>query len=277
MILSFHPIIEADRNIICAGREPNDADLAAIQQAQAIILPQGCTEPLYRMIRDNCDHFFPNMDVRYDYPGKCRQIDLFREFDIAHPLTTVFNCTAELGPLNSIELPAVIKLNWGGQGDTVFKAQDIETLQAIIHRIKKFEESGQTGFIVQKWIASANKSLRVVVVGHQMFSYWRIQPQETQFGDSLSKGARIDHDTDAHLQSAAKQVVSRFCEKSGLQLAGLDFIFDIKMLEKGRIEPLMLEINYFFGRTGLGGSQRYYELFTQATDQWLASIGLQRS
>jgi ribosomal protein S6--L-glutamate ligase len=277
MILSFHPIIEADKNIICAGREPNEVDLAAILQAQAVILPQGCSESLYRMTRDNCDHYFPNMDVRYDYPGKCRQIDLFRKFDIAHPPTTVFRSTADLGPLDGIRLPAVIKLDWGGQGDTVFKAQNIDTLHSIIHHIKKFEKSGQTGFVVQKWITSANKSLRVVVIGNQTFSYWRIQPKETQFGDSLSRGARIDHDAEAHLQSAAKQVARRFCKKSGLQLAGFDFLFDIKSLKNNHIEPLMLEINYFFGRTGLGGSQRYYELLIEATDQWLTSIGLQRS
>ena len=33
MILSFHPLFEADKNIICAGRAPGAEDLAAIKAA----------------------------------------------------------------------------------------------------------------------------------------------------------------------------------------------------------------------------------------------------
>jgi ribosomal protein S6--L-glutamate ligase len=122
MILSFHPIIEADRNIICAGREPDDKDLAAIQGAEAVILPQGCSEALYRMARRNCPRVFPNMDVRFDFPGKCGQIRLFERYDVAHPQTLVFESTADYHHLSpGIDLPVVVKFDWGGQGDTVFK------------------------------------------------------------------------------------------------------------------------------------------------------------
>ena len=64
MILSFHPIIEADRNIICAGRAPDENDLNAIRQATAVILPQGCSEALYRLARTNCERIFPNLDLK---------------------------------------------------------------------------------------------------------------------------------------------------------------------------------------------------------------------
>ena len=46
MIVSFHPLFEADKNIICAGREPGADDLAAIKAAEAVILPQGCRQSL---------------------------------------------------------------------------------------------------------------------------------------------------------------------------------------------------------------------------------------
>ena len=70
MILSFHPIIVADENRLCAGRQPDSQDLDAIGNADAVILPQGCSEALYRMARAHCPHIFPNMDIRFDYPGK---------------------------------------------------------------------------------------------------------------------------------------------------------------------------------------------------------------
>ena len=38
MIVSFHPLFEADKNIISAGREPDADDLAAIKAADAVIL-----------------------------------------------------------------------------------------------------------------------------------------------------------------------------------------------------------------------------------------------
>ena len=33
MVVSFHPLFEADCNILCAGREPGPGDLAAIRSA----------------------------------------------------------------------------------------------------------------------------------------------------------------------------------------------------------------------------------------------------
>ena len=82
MILSFHPIIEADENVICAGRLPDKSDLERIRRAEAVIVPQGCSEALYRMATTNCAHVFPNMDIRFDYPGKLEQISLFQKFDV---------------------------------------------------------------------------------------------------------------------------------------------------------------------------------------------------
>jgi len=32
---------------------------------------------------------------------------------------------------------------------------------------------------------------------------------------------------------------------------------------------LFLEINYFFGRKGLGGSEAYYKLLQQEIDRWI--------
>ena len=89
MILSYHPCSEADKNIICAGRNPDDDDLALIQAADALILPQGCYESLYQMARGNCPNIFPDYDVRFRYPGKIGQVRLFQETDVAHPKSLI--------------------------------------------------------------------------------------------------------------------------------------------------------------------------------------------
>lgn len=272
MILSFHPIFEGDRNIICAGREPDDSDLCAIRNADAVIVHQGCSEALYRMARGNCPHVFPNLDVRFDYPGKNGQITLYRQLGIAHPQTRIYSSlSAFRRDPAPIDLPAVVKLNWGGQGDTVFKVTSRRELEAALDRIAAFESSGHGGFLIQRYISCGQRSLRVVVIGERIQSYWRLQQVSGQFGTSVAGGATIDHGADPQCQAAARFVVKGFCEHTGLQLAGFDFIFNDGGRPRGAGEPLMLEINYYFGRSGLGGSEAYYRMFRQAVHKWLAA------
>jgi ribosomal protein S6--L-glutamate ligase len=275
MIVSYHPIIEAHENIICAGRLPDDSDLSAIKRADAVILPQGCSEVLYRMARLNCSHVFPNLDVRFDFPGKRGQIQLFRKLGIAHPRTEIFNSVAEFRP-SQTRFPAVVKLDWGGQGETVFKASTVGELDRVLERVTSFEATGQHGFLIQEFIPTRPRSLRVVVIGSQLIAYWRMQPADMPFGTSVAHGATIDHGLDPHAQKAARNAARRLCRQTGLQLAGLDYIFKDIDGHQATDRPLILEINYYFGRTGLGGSERYYELLTNEVDKWLASISLSR-
>jgi ribosomal protein S6--L-glutamate ligase len=272
MILSYNPVIEADKNRLCAGRRPDEDDLTAIRRAEAVILPQGCSEALYRLARENCHHVFPNLDVRFDYPGKCGQIRLFRELQAAHPATELYACLADFhNRPPAIPLPVVIKLDWGGQGETVFKADDAPALDLALARVAACEATGQSGFLVQQWIPDGRRSLRVTVIGRRQVSYWRVQPDPLRFGASLAAGGQIDPDADPDLQAAAQAVVSDFCQRTGLQLAGFDLLFDTRRLEQGHIEPLMLEINYFFGRSGLGGSEGYYRILEAEVSAWLAT------
>ena len=57
---------------------------------------------------------------------------------------------------------------------------------------------------------------------------------------------------------------------TGINLAAIDFIFDFSQPDP---EPLFLEINYVFGRRGLGGSMNFYHLLSEALQQWLAEHG----
>jgi ribosomal protein S6--L-glutamate ligase len=47
MILSFHPCIDADVNLIVAGRAPGSEEETLIKRADAVILPQGVRQDLY--------------------------------------------------------------------------------------------------------------------------------------------------------------------------------------------------------------------------------------
>jgi len=278
MILSYHPCFGADKYLICAGREPDDDDLAAIRSADAVILPQGCYKSLYEMARQNCRHVFPNFDARFKYPGKIGQIQLFRETNTRHPATATylnldaFNKDYSAGPLRAeLGFPLVFKFDWGGEGGHVYLLKSEEDLDKALKMAKNFEKTGHTGFLMQEYILSGNKVLRVVVVGQTFISYWRIQNNSNNYRSSLARGAVIDTKTDPDLQDAAVVCVKDFCGRVGINLAGFDVLF---ALESSNKAPLLLEINYYFGRRGLGGSERFYELLGAEIIKWIDSIGL---
>ena len=278
MIVSFHPLFEADQNITCAGRQPGPQDLAAIQAAAAVVLPQGCYQSLSEMARINCRHVFPNYDARFKYPDKIGQIKLFREFNIAHPASDSFLDVASFDTEfkkptaeRRLNFPLVFKLDWGGEGDTVFLIQSRDDLGRIIKKTAEFEKSGQSGFLLQEYIASSNRTLRVVVIGQRVISYWRIQKEDGNFYSNLGRGAVIDYSADPGLQHKAIALVKQVCHKTGINLAGFDVIFCTKNDDP---DPMLLEINYFFGRKGLGGSEAYYRILLGEIQSWIAGLNL---
>lgn len=274
MILSFHTCIVSDVNIICAGRPPGDEDVAAIKKARAVILPQGVTEQLYRLCRIHCPHVFPNYDARFDYPGKLGQIRLFQENKVPFPSTVLFSdITAYQKALANgkadtlpFDFPCVLKLNEGGEGEGVFLLKDQKDLDTALGQAMQMERSGQKGFLLQAHIPNEGRTLRVVVIGKQFFSYWRVQDNKDVFQSNLRTGARIDHNLSPELQEAAIASARDFCRRTGINLAGFDFLFPQDTAEP---QPLFLEINYFFGRRGLGGSFKYYRLLERAVEEWL--------
>ncbi len=278
MILSFHPCYEVAVNRLCAGRDPNNEDLAAIKKASAVILPQGCRQTLYEMARDNCPHVFPNYDARFAYPGKTGQIRLFRSNGISHPRSWTFfrleqfERRRKIAP--ALTFPLVFKLDWGGEGDTVMLLKNQTDLDRALAKAEDYERSGQYGFLLQSMIPHDHRALRVVVIGRILKAYWRVQDDTAVFGTSLSKGARVDMAVSPEIDRAAKSLTRGFCERTKTNLAGLDFIFHEADLTSPDPTPLMLEINYFFGREGLGGSMPFYNLLQAAVDNWLAAIGL---
>jgi ribosomal protein S6--L-glutamate ligase len=267
-------MFEADKNIICAGREPDAEDLAAIKAAAAVILPQGCRQSLYEMARDNCRHVFPHYDTRFNYPGKIGQMRLFQTNGTAHPHTETYASLDDFRrqyndkPKDiSFELPCVFKFDWGGEGETVYLINSRKELKNVLQKAADFEKSGQKGFLLQEYVPTEGKTLRVVIIGRTLISYWRIQEKTDGFMSSVSRGARIDTELEPERQNVAKVFVKNLCNKTSINLAGFDVIF---APVKEYIKPLMLEINYFFGRRGLGGSDAFYEILKSEIDNWLS-------
>jgi len=277
MILSFHPNIVAHKNILCAGRLPNDEDRVAICQAQAVILPQGCSEALYRLCRKHCPHVFPNYDARFDYPGKLGQARLFQEIGATFPQTYSFETLSSYYSHYGqdilkcpLDFPCVFKSDWGGEGEGVFLLESAEAFGETLQRAQVTEQSGQKGFLLQEYVPCDARSLRVVVTGDEFFSYWRVQQDPSRFLTNLKAGAVIDHEADPGLQTAGVAAVRDFCSKTGINLAGFDLLFP---QDEKEASPFFLEINYFFGRRGLGGSLKYYELVDRAVRAWLSTLG----
>jgi ribosomal protein S6--L-glutamate ligase len=276
MILSFHPIFEGDKNIICAGRKPDASDLEEIRQARAVILPQGCPEELYRMAVENCPHVFPDYRARFRYPGKLNQIRLFAQQKVLFPETRLFFSLESLSADNHgairmpFDYPFVFKFDWGGEGDFVFLIQSETDLENIMEHAEKYEKTGQKGFLVQAFVPSGGRSLRIVVIHHRLTSYWRVNPGNPFYGN-LKSGGHIDFEADPNLQNTGKDAVKSFCEKTGINLAGFDLVFPEGVLNP---EPYFIEINYFFGRKGLGGSEAYYRLLIEGIESWMQSRDL---
>jgi ribosomal protein S6--L-glutamate ligase len=226
------------------------------------------------MAKDNCKHVFPNYEARFNYPGKIGQMQLFQKSGTAHPHAEIYPSLNDFKQQYGMKpkeiaftLPCVSKFDWGGEGETVYLINSLDDLKEVLRRAAVFENSGQRGFLLQEYVPTQGKTLRVVIIGQTIISYWRIQPNTEGFMSSVSRGARIDAALEPQRQKVARVFIKNFCNKTDINLAGFDVIF---APVKKYIKPLLLEINYFFGRKGLGGSDAYYEILSKEIKVWLA-------
>ncbi|MBI4766390.1 MAG: glutathione synthase [Deltaproteobacteria bacterium] len=277
MIASLHPCIVKDLNILCAGRSLTIREKNRLKKARAVIVPQGVTAGVYREFRRLVPHVFPNYDLRFALEGKVGDNLLFEYFQVPHPKTLIFKDLEslretypdlEILPAILSGFPMILKANRGGEGAFVFLIRSQGELVEKLDLLPK-GPLPPGGFILQEWIDHGGKDLRVVVLFDTLLSYWRIQPNPDNFRTNQSQGGLIDLKGDLILKGRAEEAVRDFCKRSGINLAGIDIIFDRK--DKSPL-PLFLEINYYFGRRGLGGSLRFYEMLEQAAERWLATL-----
>lgn len=269
MLLSFHPAIEGDLFLWERAYWDNET-LKAIRLADAIVLPQTVSREFYWLCRKNCQKVFPNYDLRFSWEGKIGDTLLFWSYDINHPGTLVFPKVESLvgehpEMMDVPQLPGypfVLKGALGGEGSSVWLIRDRDDLDVVLRTLQQKELEGCCGFVIQEYFPDLRRDLRVVAVGDQVISYWR---NREDFLHNISRGGGIDSQADPHLQEKGRSAVRMLCERTGINLAGFDLIFP-----PGSDEPLFLEINYTFGRAGLGGIDAFYALLRKAVNEWLS-------
>jgi ribosomal protein S6--L-glutamate ligase len=267
MILSFHPCFVADAQIIPGDRDLNQTDFSLIRAAKAILLPQTCSRSLYRACTRSSAVLFPEYEWRFRYPGKAGQSRFFEKVGCPHPATRRWRNPEALRkrkPPHTV--PFFIKANETHEGEGVWPVKDPEDLDRALDRI---EQWGTESFITQEMIPCEGNVLRVVVLGKRFCCYWKRSRGKSV--TTASRGAKIDRRWRSDLREKGMRQARNLCDSSGINVAAMDFVFSMADCDP---EPLILEINYSFGRRGLGGSVNYYRSLYEAVRDWLEEQGM---
>jgi ribosomal protein S6--L-glutamate ligase len=274
MILSFHPCIAADHQIIMADRDLAPGDISLIDKADVIILPQSCSLYLYQACVNFSALIFPDYRSRFEYPGKVGQSLLFERMGIPHPRTIRWNSVEEFKEKYveqyNPDVPFLLKANFSHEGEGVYLVKDKEGLESALVALEKKGKSGSGEFISQEMIQTGGNVLRVVIMGQKTISYWKRPEKKEQIVTTAGKGARIDRKWKDDLQEKGRGLAEKLARTTGINLAAVDMVFS---LEQADPEPMILEINYYFGRRGLGGSLKYYRMLFKTIQTWLKQKG----
>ena len=268
MILSFHPCFIADAQIIPGARKLDATDFSLIRGAEAIILPQACSYSLYRACKAASALLFPNYELRFQYPGKTGQSRLFEKMGWLHPVTTRWRDPDALWKKGIPKKPFFLKTDGSHEGAGVWLIRSREELQSALERLEAWS---RPPFLTQERISCGGNVLRAVVLGRRLFCYWKRPQGLDQAVTTISRGAKIDKRWRPDLQEKGVIQAERICDASGINLAAMDFVFAMKDPDP---QPLLLEINYYFGRRGLGGSAEYYRMLYKTIREWLGERGI---
>ncbi len=277
MILSFHPCFNADVQIILGSRPLDSNHLKLIRKAKGIILPQALQADFYQACSGSDALLFPNYEMRFRYPGKIGQSLMFRDYGFPHPETFRWNELKDFKKKRPStqtfphKKPFFIKDDRTHEAECVHLVKDGHSLSEALSSLELRAGSNSSGFITQDYVPSNGNVLRAVIIGKKFITYWKRPSRPGQVITTISRGAIIDHHWRPELQAKAEGQARSLSKKARINLAAIDFVFD---LSDKKPEPLFLEINYYFGRRGLGGTEKYYRLFYQAVQDWLKEAGL---
>ncbi|MCU0586560.1 MAG: hypothetical protein MUF52_00240 [Syntrophobacteraceae bacterium] len=261
--VSFHPGIPLDVNLPVFSPVDDPGIQCLLQDATGVLLPSYVTPRRYAMITRWCRSWFPRLDTRFKSCGKTAQIQLFRRQGIRHPESVIFRDAEELQRYAAMAdppggYPCVLKGDTGGGGSTVFPVRSPKDLSRCLQRLPH-----DRPMLLQRWVDHGGMDLRVVVYGKQAVSYFRIG--DGQFYNNVCRGGRLDHEGWPELRRKGVEAVRAFCHAVAIDVAGLDLMFP----DSG--PPVFVEINFHFGRKGLGGSSGHRKYWLQAVQAWRAS------
>jgi ribosomal protein S6--L-glutamate ligase len=261
--VSLHHKIGLDVNIpALAELTPQRREL--IRGAAGVLLPRYFSPSRCREVASLARNVFPRIEARYHYRGKTEQIRLMRRLGLPHPESRLFESPAEAkrhaeehGP--ALGLPCVLKGDRGAGGSEVFP---VRSQWQLLDRLKRLPQNEPV--LLQDWVETGGRDLRVVVVGDEMRSYFRVGVDG--FYNNLARGARIEQEARPDLQQRGRELARHAAAAAGIDLAG----FDIAFPEESK--PVLLEINFLFGTKGLGGKAGYNRLFGLALARWMRRV-----
>ena len=275
-ILSYHPGIVAQENLLLVSqRALGPADRRAVEGAAAVILPQACRADLWWLVSCLGKSHFPRPAVHLTLDGKVGNHRLFSRLGLPQPRALEFPGLDQAGEAwrqgalkaAGMRPPVVVKGAGGGEGRNVFLAGGLRELKGLAGRLETACRQGPAGLLVQELVPNGGRDLRVVLVGEQALAYWRLG-QEGEFRCNLSQGGQVERGLWPEDMARGVALAKKLQERAGLDLAGVD------VLVPPGGDPLLLEINFYFGRQALGGLASLRRLLLQALRRWLQGLGL---
>jgi ribosomal protein S6--L-glutamate ligase len=260
--VSMNPLVSLDENLPNLAPLDDPAVVTLIRSARGVVMPRAASEGRYRRVAALARDWFPNFEPKFAYVGKTKQTILFRRLGVRHPRTFIYRSPAGLETAERSRLPLpypfVLKGDRGGGGSSVYPVSCLKDLRSALGRLPAEEP-----LLVQEWVHHGGMDLRVVVVGFQMVSYFRVG---RGFYNNICRGGRVDRSLFPERQEAGMAAVAHFCSLTGIQVAGFDLMFP----DAG--PPVFVEINFHFGRKGLGGTPGFRRLFGEAVRAWQRGI-----
>lgn len=269
-------MIDADRHILLVSRRAlGRADRLAVAGAAAVILPQTPRPDVYELVAGLGKPHFPRAGVALSLDGKVGNLRLLTALGLPHPASVAFAEVAaavaawRAGRPDVLALgrPVVVKGAGGGMGQNVFLVNDPDELSAMTPQVQTHSLHGPRGLVLQRFIDGGGADLRVVLLGLRHEAYWRVAPSG-QWRSNLSQGGQTLRDWRSADMAQGVALARRLQRAAGLDMAGVDVL-----IPPGG-QPLLLEINFYFGRGGLGGTASFLELYLAAVGRWLAALGL---
>lgn len=260
--VSFNPEIKLEENVSLFSPLHDPSLHRLLKAATGVLLPGYVAPWRYRCITRMAQNWFPRLESQFACGGKSTQIHLFRRLQVRHPETLLFkNPTHLLGHFNHWDspwgYPLVLKGDTGGGGNRVHPIYAATQLRHYAARLPAHQP-----VLLQRWVDHQGRDLRVVVYGDRLVSYFRIG--NGPFYNNVCRGGRIDHALLPEQQAAGIQAVRDLCRQAQIDIAGFDLMFP----DQGT--PVFIEINYHFGRKGLGGTPGHRQYVRRAVQEWQA-------
>lgn len=171
---------------------------------------------------------------------KLHSLQIMGDSGLPIPSTTVVSTPEEIWNAISLAggLPVIIKVIRGTQGRGVFLANEMHTVESILHSLRGAKEQ----MLIQEFIREARGSdIRVIVVGNRCVASMLRTAAAGEFRSNLHRGGTA---TPIKLDQNTRILASRAAQVHGLGVAGVDLI-------QSKRGPLLLEVNSSPGLEGI--------------------------